>query len=278
MRRRVIYILVLAVLFPVLEKAGIECSQHGYAISGSWLVSLANTLKVVFPVLLIALLVAATRTYRNPFARFAIAALFVPLFLVFCMVIAMSGWIILNTSRPAWPGTFIKDPSAVSQLTDLANEMIQRRRITWVGNSRWRFIFDINDGDVEYQFASTFISKDHDFSKPVDAEDTSKVHHFDSPFLSNALEPTDKVLLDPNDYAFCKRASEIIRRTGFDNVQLYPEQNVVQYQIHDFIGWDGGTRCTYYFCPTGTLPEDFTYTQQLTANWYYAQKPRFSER
>jgi hypothetical protein len=128
---------------------------------------------------------------------------------------------------------------------------------------------------VEYQFASTLIPGDHDFSKPVDAEDTSKVHHFDSPFLSNALEPTDKVLLDPNDYAFCKRASEIIRRIRFDNVQLYPQHNIVQYQIHDFLGWDEGTRYIYYFGPAGTLPEDFSYTRQLTPNWYYTQEPRF---
>jgi len=129
---------------------------------------------------------------------------------------------------------------------------------------------------VEYQFASTLIPRDHDFRQPVDAEDTPKVHHLDSPFLSDALEPTDRVLLDPNDHAFCKRASETIRHIGFDNVQLYPEQNVVQYQICDFLGWDEGTRYIYYFCPVGTLPEDFSYTRQLAPNWYYTQEPRFS--
>jgi hypothetical protein len=146
--RRAIYVLAVVLLFPFLQKAGIECSQHGYAISGSWLVSLANILKVVFLVLLIALLVAATRRYRNPFVQFLVAALFLPLFLLSCTVTTFSGRIILNASRPAWPQVFIRDQSAVSQLTDLANEMIQRRRVTWVGNSRWRFVFDINDGDA----------------------------------------------------------------------------------------------------------------------------------
>jgi hypothetical protein len=164
----------------------------------------------------------------------------------------------------------------MSQLTDLANEMIQRQRISWVGNSQYRFVFVIRYGNVGYQVASTVIPKDCDFRQPVPAEDMSKVRHLDLPFFSNAFKPTDRVLLDPNDYAFCRRASDLIRRIGFDNVRLYPEHNVVQYQIYDFIGWDNGWRYVYYFCPTGALPKSFSYTQQLNANWYYVRKPRFS--
>ena len=156
--------------------------------------------------------------------------------------------------------------------------MLQKQRITWVGNSRHRSVFAIRYGNAEYQFASTQITKDQDFHMPVETEDTSKVQHLDLPCQSKALEPTDEVLLDPNDYAFCKRASRIIRRIGFDNVQLYAEHNVVQFQIYDLIGRDNGWRYVYYFSPTGTLPVDFTYTQPLNANWYFAREPRFSDR
>ena len=151
-----------------------------------------------------------------------------------------------------------------------------RQRITWVGNSRHRFLFAICFANAEYQFASTHIPRDHDFQVPVDAEDMSKVQHLALPFQSDALKPTDKVLLDPNDYAFCQRASQLIRRIGFDNVQLYPEHNVVQFQIYDFLGWDTGWRYVYYFSPSGALPDDFRDSRPLNANWYFARRPRFS--
>jgi len=189
----------------------------------------------------------------------------------------LSGMIMLDGSRPSRPTVFLRDPSAIKESTGLANEMIEKQRITWVGNSRHRFVFAIRYENAEYQFASTQITKDQDFHMPVDAEDMSKVRHVDLPFMSQALEPTDKVLLDPNDYAFRQRASKTIRQIGFDNMQLHPEHNVVQFQIYDFIGWDSGWRYVYYFSPAGTLPEDFTHTQQLNANWYFARKPRFSD-
>ncbi len=146
-----------------------------------------------------------------------------------------------------------------------------------VGNSRYRFVFAIRYGNVDYQFASTHIPPPHDFRAPVDAEDMSKVHHVNLPFMRQALQPTDQVPLDPNDYAFCERASRVIRRIGFDNVILHPEHSVVQFQIYDFLGWDTGWRYVYYFSPSDALPEDFTYTQQLNANWCFARKPRFSD-
>ncbi len=275
MKRRATYVLLAAALFATLQKAGIECDQHGLMTAGLCLAWTANILKVVFLVLLIALLIRVIRLHPSLFLRFLVAALFLPLVLLFGGLTASSGRLILNASRPTRPQVFIRDRAAVSRLTDLANEMIRRQRVTWVGNSRWRFVFDINDGGVEYQSASTLVPKDHDFNKPVDAEDMSKVHHPDLPFLRNDLRPTDKVLLDPNDYAFCRRASRTIRHIGFDNVKLYPEHNVVQYQIYDFLGWDNGTRHVYYFCPAGALPEEFPYTRQLNGNWYYACLPRF---
>jgi hypothetical protein len=275
MKKRAVYVLLAAVLFATLQKVAIECDQHGLTTAGFCLAGAANILKVVFLVLWIAFLVSVIQRHPNIFLRFLTAALFLPLLLVFGVLTAMSGRLILNASRPTRPQVFLRDRTAVSQLTDLASEMIRRQRVTWIGNSRWRFVFDVNYANAQYQFASTFIPKDHDFSKPVDAEDTSKVHH--SAVLPGNFRPTDKVRLDPNDYAFCQRASVTIRRIGFNNVMLYPEHNIVQYQIYDFIGWDAGTRYIYYFSPAGNLPEDVSYTRQLNANWYYTREPRFPE-
>jgi len=276
-RRRAVCVIVVALLFPILQRTGIECSQHGFALAGSLLISAANLLKPAFLVLLVVLFVALTRLHPDRWVQLLLGVLCLPVFLISCATTVSSGRIILNASRPTRPDRLMRDLTTVGRLTDLANEMIQKQRITWVGNTRYRFVFAIRYGNADYQFASTHIPQPHDFRTPVDAEDMSKVHHVNLPFMRQALKPTDKVLLDPNDYAFCERASRIIRRIGFDNVMLYPEHNMVQFQIYDFLGWDNGWRYVYYFSPTGTLPEDFTYTQQLNATWYFGRKPRFSD-
>jgi hypothetical protein len=276
-KRRAVCVLAVAMLFPTLQKAGIECDQHGLALAGSCLVSVANMLKPGFLILLTILAIDLAHRPRNRFVLVLVAIASLPPLLVASLATVLSGWIILDLSRPVRPEAFLRDAAAVNRLTALANEMAQRQRITWVGNSRYRFVFAIRYGNAEYQFTSMLIPRGHDFHMPVEAEDMSKVRHYDLPFQSHALQPTDRVLLDPNDYAFCRQASETIRRIGFDNIELYPEHSVVQYQIYEFIGWDNGWRYVYYFSPTGTLPEDFTYTQQLNTNWYFARKPRFSD-
>ncbi len=270
-RRRAVCVIVVGLLFPILQRIGIECSQHGFALAGSRLILAANLLKPAFLVLLIVFFFALTRPYPDRWVRFLLGVLCLPVFLISCATTVSSGRIILNASRPTRPDRFMRDQAAVARLTDLANEMIQKQRITWVDNGRYRFVFAIRSGNVEYQFASTHIPQNHDFRTLVEAEDISKVHHVSLPFRNRSLKPTDKVLLDPNDYTFCERASRIIRRIGFDNVMLYPEPNVVQFQIHDFLGWDNGALYVYYFSPSGTLPADFTYDRQLNANWYFGR-------
>lgn len=278
LKRRALCVLAVALLFPVLQKAGIECSQHGFAVAGSCLVSGANLLKPGFLILLMALLIDLWHLPAHRFLRVPLVVLYIPVLLVVSLATVLSGRIIQDISCPIRPDMFMQDQTAVEALTKLANEMIHKQHITWVGNSQYRFVFALRFGNAEYQFASTHIPPHYDFRTPVEAEDMSKVQHFDSLFLNNALKPTDKVLLDPNDYAFCGRVSKTIRRIGFDNMQLYPKHNVVQFQIYDFIGWDNGWRYVYYFCPSSTLLDGFTYDRQLNANWYFARKPRFSDR
>jgi hypothetical protein len=188
-----------------------------------------------------------------------------------------SGRIILNMSRPVRPQSFINDRSAVDKLTRLANEMIRIGRIFWIGNGRGHFIFGIQYDDGDYQFDSRLVPDNYDFSKTLEAEDMSKVHHVDLPFQSNTLKPTDKKILEPMDYDFCKRVSGIIRKIGFDNMKLYRNEGVVQYQIRDFLGWDNGCYHVYYFCPGDKLPDEFKYTQKLNSNWYFITMPRFEK-
>lgn len=274
---RALYVVAAGLSFPLLQRAGIECNQQGWPIAGSCFVSAAIVLRPVFLVLLLLFLVRVSRLHPHPAVRILLAVVLTPVFLLFCEAMLVSKWVVRDLSRPAWPRTFVRHPAVVSELTDLANEMIQRQRVSWIGVRPYRFVFAIRDGDADYQFASTLIPRNHDFHRPVPAEDMSKVTHFDSPFLSNALKPTDDVLLDPNDYAFCRRASNLIRRIGFDSAELLPEHNIVRYQIYEFIGWDNGWRYVYYYCPTGTLPESLSGFQRLNANWFYARKPRFSD-
>jgi hypothetical protein len=273
LRRRAIFVIVVGLLFPLLQRAGIEYSRHGFALAGSCLISAANLLKPAFLVLLAAFFFGVTRRHPDRWVQFLLGVLCLPVFLISCATTVTSGRIILNASRPTRPDRFMRDQAAVGRLTHLANEMIQKQRITWVGILRDEFVFAIRHGNAEYRFDSLFIPKAGGLPTLVDAEDTSKVHHF----LSQALKPTDRVALDPNDYAFCRRVNQIIRRIGFDYMALYPEHNVVRFEIYDFLGWDSGWRYVYYFCPAGNLPEEFKYERQLNAHWYYAQKPRFSD-
>jgi len=268
---------ILAVfLFITLQKAGIECMQNGFWEFGVLLTVLSHILKVIFLILLILLMIKTVRRSNIAFG-IPLSILCLPIFFISCGITVTSGRIILNMSRPARPQSLIKDRPAVDKLTRLANEMIGMRRIFWIGNGRNHFIFSIEYEDGKYQFDSRLVPDNYDFSKPLEAEDMSKVHHFDLPFQSNTLRPTDKKFLDPNDYDFCKRASGIIRKIGFDNVKLYLNQGVVQYQICDFLGWDNGCYYIYYFCPGDKLPDEFTYGKKLSSNWYFISMPRFEK-
>ena len=272
MKKRAICVLVVALLFPVLQKAGIECDQHGLAVAGSCLTSAANILKPIFLILLVAFLVLASRLHPNSAVQAFVALLSGALFFLSCGTTVLSGRIILNLSRPAWPGTFTRDQAAVRELTDLAHEMIQGARVFWIGNEPFQFLFAVHYPDADYRFASSRIAEGGDLGHPVDAEDTSKVAQA---IFRPLFRPTDKALLGPNDYEFCKRASKTIRRIGFDSVQLHREQNIVQYEIDDFLGHHG-MRYIYCFSPESKPPEGFQW-EQLSVNWYFVRKPGFSD-
>jgi hypothetical protein len=276
MRKLTLVTALALFVFPAFQKAGIECSQGGFATAGLCLVIISHVLKLAFLVLLVVLMSKSVRLSGR--FRLLLGVLCLPVFLVFCGLTLVSGRIVLNLSRPTRPGTFIRDRSTVGRLEDLAREMIQAGSVFWVGNGPKHFIFSIKYEDGDYQFDSRFIPDGHDFKRTVDAEDMSKVGHYDLPFQSGELRPTDKKVLDRNDYEFCKRASGIIRKIGFDNVKLYPDKNVVQYQICDFIGWDNGGYFVYYFCPDKTLAEEFKYSRKLNSNWYYTWQRRFPSR
>ena len=263
-------------LFLIFQKVGIECKQSGFEIVGLCFIIISHILKLLFLILLILFMNKGLGRLKTGLKIF-LGFLCIPIFFVFCAATMISGRIVLDLSRPARPAAFMKDQVALDKLTDLANEMIQNRRIIWICNGRSRFIFGIQYEDGKYQFDSNLIPINHDFSKSVGAEDMSKVSHHDLPVQSKNLQITDKKILDPNDYAFCKRASRIIRKIGFDNIKLYPDINVVQFQIHNFFGWDNGWYNIYYFHPGDALPEEFEYKTRLNSNWYYILQPRFSK-
>lgn len=277
MKKLAFFTFLAVPLFLVSQKVGIECKQSGFEIAGFCFIIISHILKLLFLILLILLMNKGLGRFKTGFS-ILLGLLCIPIFFVSCAATMFSGRIILDLSRPARPAAFMKDQVAVDKLTDLANEMIQHKKIFWVGNGRGRFIFGIQYEDGKYQFNSQLIPRNHDFSKPVGAEDMSEVSHPDLPILSNELQITDRKILDPNDYAFCKRASRIIRKIGFDNIELYPEKNVVQFQIHNFIGWDNGWNNIYYFHHSDTLPEEFEYKTRLNSNWYYIIKPRFPKK
>ena len=268
--------LLMFVLFISVQKIGIELIQSGFGRAGFNFIITSHILKVIFLISLIIFMFKGVCCLVEHWGfRVILGFWCIPLFFVSCTATMFSGRIIHNLSRPTRPDLFIKDQSSVQKLIDLANEMIQKKNVFWVGNGLDRFIFSIRHGEEGYQFDSKLIPHNYDFNEPVKAEDMSKVHHLDLPFQSGDLKPTDKIVLDPNDYAFCKRASKIIRKIGFDNVKLYPEQNVVQYQVCDLIGWDNGGYYVYYFCPNTTLPEKFKYEKKLNEHWYYIWESRF---
>ncbi|MHC4543284.1 MAG: hypothetical protein ACYTDW_17255 [Planctomycetota bacterium] len=183
--------------------------------------------------------------------------------------------VVLNNSRPAYSKWFFKNKTLVDELTGLSQELISKENVFWIGNSGWSsFIFGIKYPDSDYLFSSVDIPTNFDSKKLIIAEDKAKVEHLDLPFQFGH-QPTVFKVLDPNDYAFCERANSLIRKVGFHNVKLYPEENLVQYQIYDFIGWDGGRYYIYYYSPQGSLPNDLKYDRKLNDNWYYCIRPRF---
>ena len=61
MRRRAIYILAAAILFPILEKAGVECDQHGFGTAAGWLLLATGIVKLTLLVLLSVVLIGMSR-------------------------------------------------------------------------------------------------------------------------------------------------------------------------------------------------------------------------
>ena len=250
--------------------------QGGYPRIGQCLIWTSHILKLAFVILLIKMLSRGFSTTK-PILKLLLAIVLPPFIMISCTMTMLSGRFILNASRPINPNKFIKNVSMVNELNKLADEMITQPRVFWIGNGTDHFIFSLKYNDGNFSFDSKSISDAHDFTQPVWAEDMSTAVHFDSPFIDNSLKPTNQKLVDHNEYTFCKRASSVIRKYGFSNIKLYPESNVVQYQIYDFIGWDNGSYYVYYYCPDTHLPNDFKYKKKLNSNWYYIRKPRFQK-
>jgi hypothetical protein len=275
-RKLDIAILLSLVLFILLHKAGIELIQREIASIGEVLIWISHVLKVAFLILLL-------RQYGNSFdnapatRKVLLTVGAIPFFIVSCSMTMMSGRIILNASRPTNPNRLINNPGMLSELSNLADDMLTQPRVFWVGNGVDHFIFSIKYSDGDFNFSSQNIPSEFDFSKPVGAEDMSKAVHFDSPFLENSLQISDQRVVDANEYAFCKRASRIIRKHGFDNIKLYPEHSIVQYQIYDFLGWDNGCYHVYYYCPDSNLPSEYKFSKQHNPQWFFNREPRFKK-
>ena len=129
-------------LFLISQKVGIEFMQSGFVNAGFCFIVISHILKLMFLILLILFMVKGLGRLNKGF-RILLGILCLPIFFVSCTVTMISGRIILDLSRPARPGVFIKDQSAVNKLTGLANEMIQNKRIFWIGNGWGRFFFSI---------------------------------------------------------------------------------------------------------------------------------------
>jgi hypothetical protein len=278
MKKIIISTLLSIVLFIGAEIASVKFYQSDLVkLSISFYIT-ANILKLLFLILL-AILMYKGVCHLTGFAGFRILLIIlcIPFFFVSCTTTLFSGREILNMSRPSDPNVFIKDKLSIKKLTDLGDEMIKKENVFWVGNNYDNFIFSIKYSDANYQFDSSYVTDNYDFNKPLSAEDMSKVHHPDISFINNELEPTNSKLVYKNDFIFCKKASKIIRKIGFDNIKLYPEFRVIQYQIYDFLGWDAGGYIVYYYCPDPNLPKKFEYSKKLNDNWYYIWTPRFSK-
>jgi len=266
-----------AILFILLSfyimQLGIELQQNGsfkiafYTIILSVLLFIISTMYLLFVVLKI--------IFRSKIvAILCFLACFFPTLFFSSAFLYANYKIILNTKRPTDPNRFISNRPLVTQLTSFSEELIQKQNVFWVGNGWDHFIFGITYCDSNFRFHSDDIPENHNFAKPIPSEDAAKVEHLDLPFQPGH-QRTGLRVLDPNDYAFCKRASALIRRVGFHNVKLYHEDNIVQFQIYDFCGWDSGRYYIYYFSKDGTLPIKFEYDRKLNDNWYYDVSPRF---
>jgi hypothetical protein len=275
MKKIIFFTFLSAILFVTTQKAWIEFYQNNYPDLSNYFYIAANISQLLFFVLLVILMCKGVCHFTKLTWLRAIMTILV--FFTSCTMTLISGREILNLSRPADPNTFITEKSITKKLTDLADEMIKKENVFWVGNNSSNFIFGIKYNDGNFQFDSSYITDDYDFNTPLNAEDLSKTSHPDLPFISNELKPTDSKIVNKSDYVFCKKASNVIKKIGFDNIKLYPEYRVVQYQIYDFLGWDNGRYIVYYYCPDPNLPNKFEYSKKLNDNWYYIQAPRFAK-
>ncbi|MGD0551442.1 MAG: hypothetical protein ABSB25_02195 [Sedimentisphaerales bacterium] len=264
---------LLFVLFLVLTKVDIELEQRSLFSAALVTHICSFLLYICFGIAVVVVFVKSAVTNR-----FLVAIIYLGLFITCCPCLSVGYLIItrgiLNASRPVNAEHFIKERLATKQLSALSREMIQKRNVFWVGNGPGGFTFGLTCADGNYLFDSRNIPKNYRFDTPIPVEDTNKVRHLDLPFQPG-FKGTDSKILGEEDYKFCARASSLIRRIGFDNVKLYPEPNIVQYQIYDFMGWDNGSYYIYYYSPDGQIPDEFKYNQKLNDNWYYDARPRF---
>jgi hypothetical protein len=264
---------ILFILFVVLTKISVEMGKRSLFNAAIAFRISSFIFYVCFGISLLAIFIKLAVTNR-----FLIALIYLFLFVVSCPCLSVNYLIldrgILNRSRPVNPNRFMEEHSTVKKLSALSEEMIQKRNIFWVGNGPRDFTFGITCADGNYLFYSSNIPKGYKFDTPVLVEDTNKVRHLDLPFQPG-FKGKDSKVLNEDDYKFCARASSLIRRIGFDNVKLYTEPNIVQYQIYDFMGWDAGSYYVYFYSPGGQLPGEFKYDQKLNDNWYYCSRPRF---
>jgi hypothetical protein len=264
---------VLFIFFLVLTKIDIELEQWSL-LSAAFVTHICSLLLYIcFGILVVVIFIKSAVTNR-----FLVALIYLGLLAAFCPCLSL-GYIvisrnILNASRPVNAEHFIKERLAVEQLSDLSKEMIQKRSIYWVGNGPSGFTFGMSCADGNYLFYSNKIPNNYKFDTPIPVEDTNKVRHLDLPFQPG-FQGKDLKVLNEGDYKFVVRTSALIRRIGFDNIKLYPEPNIVQFQIYDFLGWDNGSYYIYYYSPDGQIPDEFKYSEKLNDNWYYDARPRF---
>ena len=278
---KLIWLAVCAILSFVLLIVTLRlCVQRqldGLAWDGVYigLFIASNLLKLLLFILLAVMFFLALVSFiRNGLLQILILLGCLPIGLFCFVAILFSGRYVLNASRPLDPDKFFENSSAVEDLTEVSAAMISKDNVFWIGNGTKSFIFGITYKDGNYRFHSMDIPQDCNFKNPIPAEDANEITHLDLPFQPGH-RTTDKKILDPNDYYFCRDVSSFIRKIGFDNIKLYREFRVVQYQIYDFYGWDGGSYYIYYFTPDGMLPEEFTYDKKLSDNWYFDIHPRF---
>ena len=264
----------LFISFLVLTKVGVEMEKRSLfnpAIAFR-IFAFIFYLGFMFCFLIIFIKLAVT---NNVLLALIYIGLFLASFGFFAVNYLLFDRAVLNFSRPTSPERFIKNPVIVKQLSSLAEELISRRNIYWVEN-RWReSIYGIGFTDGAYIFNSCNIPEDYRFDIPVKSEGVNLERYIASPYTSNKQTSGSKVI-DKYDYQICTHASALIRRIGFDNVKLYPEPNIVRYEIHDQLGWDSPVYYyVYYYSHSTQLPENFKYEIKLNDNWYIDSKQRF---